>query len=545
MRELGGALLLSVALLVPALPGQTKTGGNPPQELSTDQKIVHLLNRFAFGPTPELLARVKQQGLEAWLEDQLADRVEPSQVLEARLAPAGSLGLTNLEILERYNRSLPPKPTAKQRREYNRDRNRPKQEVRDAVLYRAVYAPNQVREVAADFFRNHFNVTAEKGNCRFFTTTYERDVIRAEALGNFGRMLLASAKHPAMLIYLDNVLSRRPPSKHDLKVVARHVRQKTKSKRRAREAVDIAKQRGLNENYARELLELHTLGVDHYYTQKDVIEVARALTGWTVQMNRKKPIAFEFRKDMHCEGDKFFLGRRVAERKKDPVQEGEVILRRLIRHPGTAEFLAFKLCRHLVNDQPPEDLVKRIAFRFTQAGGDLPDVYRAIVKDPEFFRPRNYGAKFKRPFEFVVSALRATGAEVQNPRGIHLVLRELNEPIYACEDPTGYYDQAEAWRDPGVMAIRWGFAIRLATDRIPGVKLPPGYYDALARDAHPLEWKKILTARILPGGASAATSKAVEEAIYQHLRQHRRPDRGKLGPLILALLIGSPDFQRQ
>ncbi len=515
-------------------------------QLSDRDRAVHVLNRFGLGATSEAVDAVVAQGVDAWFAAQLADEVAPDPMLDARLAKLPALALDNLKTLNRYNRSVPPKATREERRKIERDRRVPREHLREGVMLNAIYAPNRIREAAADFFRQHFNVSARKAPQMYYVATYERDVIRGLALDYFGNMLRESAKHPAMLYYLDNALSRRPPTKHDLKVVARQVRQKTKSKRRARESVEIAKQRGLNENYARELLELHTLGVDNQYKQRDVVNVAKALTGWTVRVDRKKYVGFTFREDMHIEGPKTVLTTKFPAYKKDAVRQGEGILVMLARHPGTARFVAWKLCRHFVHDEPTDDMVERIAEVYRRTDGHLPEIYRAIYDDPEFFAARSVGSKFKRPFEFVVSAVRVVGADVTSTAGLRGSLREMSEPLYECEDPTGYYDQAEAWSDPGVMSYRWRFAIRLARNQVKGVKLPQDFFDRHLSEAEsPAGWKRAMVAAIVPGGVGARTSSALDEVIAAHLKKHKKPKRVELGRLLLALLLGSPEFQRQ
>jgi uncharacterized protein (DUF1800 family) len=471
-------------------------------------------------------------------------RIQEDKYLLKALATLESIDLPLGELIAKYNPRLPPKPTLKDRQRVNRLRNVPRRELRDAVLFRAVFGRRQILEVASDFFRNHLNVDINKGAVKYLATDYEREVIRAWALRDFGSMLIASAKHPAMLVYLDNALSRRPLSKAELGKVGRLTKRKTGSKERAVASIEIAKQRGLNENYARELLELHTLGVDNYYTQRDVIEVAKALTGWTVQVGSAKRPGFKFRPDMHCRGEKWFLGGSIRPDSKNPIAEGEEVIRRLLRHKGTARFLAWKLCRYFVDDDPPKQLVGRVASAFRRSKGNLATVYRAIYKDRLFFEPRFFQSKFKRPFEFLVSALRVTGARIKATNSLHSALKYLSEPIYECEDPTGYYDQAEAWRDPGVMAVRWQFAMNLARGRIPGVRIQDSFYEGLPQNI-PLAWKDHLAPRILPAGMGELTRSVLDQMVREYLTKNKRPKPRELGSLIVGLLLGSPEFQRQ
>ena len=528
---------LIVLLLATCAAAQDRT-------LTEDERVLHFLNRFTLGATPELVREVKQAGIRAWLDGQLAEKVEENRYLLKQLETLSSLGLTNRQVMKEYILPLGKDATLKQRQERNRLRNVPRQELRDSVVLRGVYARNHVREVASDFFRNHFTVAVDKGRVREYATEYEREVIRGRVFGSFGDMLLASAKSPAMLVYLDNVVSRRPPTKAELKKIEMRVRLQTKSKEAGLEAVDIAGQRGLNENFARELLELHTLGVDNYYTQRDVENVAMALTGWTVSSDKKLGHVFEFKPAMHCGGDKVFLNAHIARNKKNPEAEGDRILAALIRHKGTARHLSFKLCRFLVHDNPPAELVDRIAAVWTKSKGDLPTVYRAIVADAEFFAPRNYRAKFKRPFEFVVSALRATHAEIRHVQGIHRALAAMSENLYTCKDPTGYYDQAEAWQDPGAFAVRWKFANDLVLGRIPGVTVPAALYDGL-RHFKPGRWKEQLIRRLLPSGLTPRTEAILDAMITRYLEKNPEPRLAQLAPRIAGLILGSPEFQQQ
>ena len=380
-----------------------------------------------------------------------------------------TLTMSNLEIVEEYNPPIPPelslanRLTPQQRRERARLMSRryiPRGQLKDAVLLQAMLSDNQMRQTAADFWRNHFSVDVSKGAVRYYATTYERDVIQAGALGTFREMLNRQARHPAMLVFLDNFISRAAPDE-ELLAVGREAFESSRDYAMVLEAIDIARMRGLNENYARELMELHTLGVDNYYTQDDVIAVAEALTGWTVQQGRDSPIEFEFRRDMHNSASRRILRVPIPADPRNPENEGQQILDLLARHPGTADFISYKLCRHFVNDSPSERMVGRVADAFSHRNQtDLRETYRAILEDEEFFDPANYQSKFKRPFEYVVSALRVTDAEIVSTEGLQQALLTLNEPIYQCEDPTGFYDQADVWRDPGVMAARWQFRCR-------------------------------------------------------------------------------------
>jgi len=517
--------------------------------LSEEERVVHFLSRFTLGPTPALVQQVGEMGIEKWLDAQLASGREGPRTggEERRWESLESLAMTNREVLDNYVLRVNDSMTEEERKQRRRLRGVPARELRDSVLLRGVYSGAHVHEVLADFFRNHFCVAVDKGRVRYFASEYEREVLRPGAIGALGpfrEFLGATAKHPAMLEYLDNHVSRRPPTKAELKKIELKVRAATKSKEQGKEASDIAAQRGLNENYARELLELHTLGVDNYYTQDDVENVALALTGWSIQDKDAEPVTFLFRPEMHSTEDKKVLRKVIHKDRKEGVNEGEEMLDILARHRGTAHFIAWKLCRHFVNDDPDEKMVERIAKVFSHSKGDLPLVYRAIVADDEFFAPRNYRAKFKRPFEFVTSALRATGADVQGCRGLHRALKAMNEDVYLCDDPTGYYDQAEAWLDPGAFALRWKFARDLISGRIEDVSIPEELWsDVGSSDTE--DWIDNLSRRVLPGGVGARTRSVLDGMARRYFETHFRLQPQELCIDVLGVILGSPEFQEQ
>jgi uncharacterized protein (DUF1800 family) len=317
-------------------------------------------------------------------------------------------------------------------------------ELQQAKVLRAIYAERQLDEVMADFWLNHFNVFANKGPEKFLVGEYERDVIRPHAWGKFEDLLLATAKSPAMLFYLDNWLSADPEAKTLLRPRAR----------------------GLNENYAREIMELHTLGVDGGYTQKDVTEVARAFTGWTIAGLRRDQPRFVFNGRVHDRRDKVVLGHRI---RGGGIEEGEQIIHMLATHPATARFISLKLARRFVADDPPSALVDRAAATFQRTGGDIRAVVTTIVTSPEFFSPAVRGAKVKTPLELVASAVRASGAEVTNARALAQRIASMGMPLYQQQPPTGYKDTADAWVSTGTLLARMNFATDLAAGRVPGV----------------------------------------------------------------------------
>jgi uncharacterized protein (DUF1800 family) len=317
-----------------------------------------------------------------------------------------------------------------------------------------------------DFWFNHFNVFARKGQTGIYVGEYERDAIRPHVLGRFRDMLGATASHPAMLFYLDNWQS-----------VAPH----PGPARRVNGAQNKRHERGLNENYARELLELHTLGVDGGYTQDDIVQVARALTGWTIRRPGDGG-GFRFAPNLHDRGSKTLLGQKIPA--GGGIEDGERVLDVLAHHPSTAKNIAFKLAQRFVSDTPPQSLVERAAKRFQQSDGNLREVVRTIIRSPEFFAPGVRLAKVKTPFEFVASALRATGADVRTGHAITRTLGEMGMPLYMCQPPTGYDDTADTWVSSGALVTRINFAVALTRGQLRGIELASSpHIDALALGA--------------------------------------------------------------
>jgi len=363
---------------------------------------------------------------------------------------------------------------------------------------RSVYSQRQLYEIMVDFWSNHFNVFSAKGADRWLTTAYDRDTIRPHALGRFKDLLLATAQSPAMLFYLDNWLSASPNA-----VVARLAPNNPR--------------RGLNENYARELMELHTLGVEGGYTQKDVQEVARCFTGWTIRQPRSEG-TFHFEPRIHDTGEKLVLGNRIPP--GGGMEDGLRVIDLLSRHASTARFVSLKLARRFVADDPPPSLVNKAAEAFSNSAGDIPTVLRTLFDSPEFFSPAAYQGKVKKPLEFVASALRTTGADVQLSHQLLRYLGRMGEPLFLAQPPTGYPDVGAAWTSPDMLLTRMNFATDLIANRIPGsrVKLDAlGDKDAFAR-------------LIAPDALSTATRLALAEIE---------------GSQAIALLMAAPEFQRR
>ncbi|MBC7932274.1 MAG: DUF1800 domain-containing protein [Rubrivivax sp.] len=386
-------------------------------------------------------------------------------------------------------------------------------ELSSARVLRAVYSERQLQEVMVDFWTNHFNVFAQKGADRWFLTSYDRDVIRPNALGNFRELLEATAKSPAMLFYLDNFQSTDPNAGMNRARLRRQKndtggagqmrrgglfggRRMRNDEASARRQAELEKQqgqtaqqqprpqqrmkRGINENYARELMELHTLGVEGGYTQRDVQEVARAFTGWTIFAPRGMGIygedgensragTFIFNPRMHDDGEKTVLGQKISSR--GGVEDGRKVLDILVRQPATAKFVATKLCRKFVADEPSPALVARVADAFQKSDGDIKTTLRAIFSSPEFSSAETRRAKIKTPFELTVSAIRTLGAETEVRPALIQWIGRMGEPLYGYQAPTGYPDVAEYWVNTGALLERLNFSLALVSNRIPGVRV--------------------------------------------------------------------------
>ena len=382
-----------------------------------------------------------------------------------------------------------------------------------------MYSDRQLEEVLTDFWFNHFNVYAGKGLTRVFITEYEREAIRPHVFGHFRDLLGAIAKSPAMLFYLDNARSADPR-------FAKDVESRLGRRGRGSQAEQLRKNipTGINENYARELMELHTLGVDGGYTQQDVVNVARAFTGWTIAGPRKADAGrFVFNPRMHDTGEKVVLGHRI--KAGGGIEDGEQVLDILASHPSTATFIATALSRRFVADTPPPPVVERATAVFRQTGGDLRAVTRAILTSPEFFAPESYRAKVKTPFDFVVSALRATDADIRQPVPLERTMRELGMPLYFCQPPTGYKDTAEAWVNTGALINRMNFAVALAANTFRGVVVSDPLPDRNQPDA------EIAVDVFLNGDASNATRATIQ--------------RATTAAQVVALALGAPEFQRR
>ncbi len=516
-----------------------------PREQLPDQQVLQVLNRLAYGPRPGDVARVRAMGVDHWIALQLTPQRISDREADAAIARYHLLELPTSQIVAAYREAVQARRRMQlalkdddgrseqaarqaylranpQLRELQQQVQGPVNELLSAKLARAVLSERQLNEVMVNFWENHFSVYVGKGQTRNFLTAYDRDVIRPHALGRFRDLLGAVAHSPAMLFYLDNWESQADSTHSVLtangRIVSpeqrrrvlgmlgrartnqlpRRLRNLTPAERQ--QALRRAGKRGINENYARELMELHTLGVDGGYTQQDVIEVARCLTGWTIDMRTG---AFVFRPQMHDADAKLVLGHRIPAGGGE--EDGEKVLDILARSPATAHFIARKLVVHFVSDSAPPALVERAAQTFLRTDGDIREVVRTIVTSPEFFSNAAYRAKVKTPFEVVASGLRALGAEPDTTPRLAGLVALLGQPEFGRQTPDGWPDRADAWMNTGAILNRINFGLLLASGRIPGAAFANWpYADSLRHAPHAQQVDGVINA-ILGGQVSQVT----------------------------------------
>lgn len=452
----------------------------------TDIKILHLINRLSFGPTPGQVEQIQNIGIEAYLKSQLKpDSIPYPKVLIQKLKYLDTLPLTpgglmiELQRLEQQGKELKLEPKS-MRMIRGRFEQKIFLQASKGRLLRTLESPRHLEEVMVNFWYNHFNVFGLQGLNRLYFSSYEQHAIRPYALGKFRELLGATAHHPAMLIYLDNWQSHREK---------------------------------INENYARELLELHTLGVDGGYSQDDIIALAKIFTGWGLPPNpqrTKDDDGFFFDEKRHESGDKAFLGQII---KNNGVAEGEAALDILATHPSTAKHISYKLAQTFVLDEPSESLVEVLAARFLDSGGDISQVLNTLFSSSDFWQPEVYNTKFKNPYHFVASAMRAIGNEVDNFRPINGILDQLGMPLYGCVTPDGYKNTKEAWLNSDTMIRRSSLAVPLS--------------GGLLGRGEPISAEGLMAT--LGNNFSAQTRAVVEKS---------SPD------LRAALIFGSPEFMR-
>lgn len=478
-------------------------------------------------------------------------------------------------------------------------------ELHASRILRAVYSERQLQEVMVDFWTNHFNVFAGKGADRWLLISYDRDTIRPNAMGKFSDLLTATAKSPAMLFYLDNFQSVSPNAQTAFGPGQRRQRnrrlglmmggqanpQDGEMQRNARPANPQRQRRGINENYARELMELHALGVDGGYAQKDVQEIARCFTGWTIyaprgggaaagallgQAMRREPGTFFFNPRVHDEGEKLVLGHKIPA--GGGIKDGLMVLDILANHPSTAKFIATKLARYFVSDSPSPALVDRVAAAFTKSKGDIRETLRAIVTSPEFNSPEAYRAKIKRPFELTISAIRSLGAETNGGPQLHQWIARMGEPLYGYQTPNGYSDLAEGWVNTGGLLERMNFGLALASNRIPGTRVNLDRFWANTGERQSLDKAQMMDrflGLIVAGEISPKTRETLLKQLDEQLvlapapkpaasmesdnssgammidrprrRQLAQAEANITDPVtkMVGLILGSPEFQRQ
>src|SRR5271165_2628056 len=434
-------------------------------------------------------------------------------------------------------------------------------EVQSAKLLRAVYSDRQLEEVLTDFWFNHFNVFIGKGADPYLVTAYERDVIRPHVLGKFKDLLVATAKSPAMLFYLDNWQSEGPDSEAARGVPAHGpnanappwrrgvmfpVPRPPQSRQQPNPQNNQQKRSsGLNENYARELMELHTLGVNGGYTQQDVTQVARVFTGWTIEQPNQGG-GFTYKPRLHEPGEKAVLGHKIKESGEN---EGMQVLEMLAHHPSTARFVSTELAQRFVSDDPPKSLIDAMAKTFLKTDGDIRAVLETMFRAPEFWAPEAYRARVKTPFEFVVSSLRATQADVIDLQPLLGMLNKMGMPLYGMQPPTGYSTKADVWVNSAALLDRMNFALALATNRLPGTSfnLAQLLNGAPGTDTDPYQVQLKLEQTLIAGDISKQTHQTIEEHIAgpEAMAQFEGPSHPTNVNVIAGLLLGSPEFQRK
>jgi uncharacterized protein (DUF1800 family) len=605
---------------------------------TAERQIIHLLNRIGYGPRPGDIERVNRIGLDKYIDQQLHPETTADMATEARLRGLESLQMTIAELSEKYPergqvaRQLGLRRPAGAMQDANpaesslshntpqvgnSDASRMQQDEHQQILayyaehglnppqkilqelqaqkvIRAVYSQRQLLEVMTDFWFNHFNVFWGKGDDKWLTTDFEMQAIRPYAMGKFQDLLLATAKSPAMLVYLDNFLSSSPDAKRPDRTGQNELFSRREQgfapfrglssdqpedplgrtggfrremldadQPRQMVAKDPPKRRpGINENYARELMELHTMGVDGGYTQKDVQEVARCFTGWTIERPRRGG-RFVFRAWMHDTGEKLVLAHKIPA--GGGIEDGEAVINILAHHSSTARFISTKLVRRFVSDNPPPALVDRVARRYTQTDGDIREMLRTIFTSAEFYAPEAYRAKIKSPFELAASAIRALDGDTDGSPGLAQFVTKMGQALYRYQPPTGFPDRAEQWVNTGALLERLNFALALSTNRIPGTAVDPAR--AMA-GIDPVQWERLLARAIdllLHGDVSAQTRAILDRQSRENLPvlgalngeagTHAETSEATLGSAapaavpqvarVVGLVLGSPEFQRR
>jgi uncharacterized protein (DUF1800 family) len=481
------------------------------KSVAVDPKILHVLNRLSYGIRPGDIDRVKSIGVDRYIQQQLEPETigEPAALTD-RLAKLDTINLSPAELFQQYNPNRQQVTGQQLTPEIKKVQQKQAKQIiaqsTQAKLMRSIYSDRQLQEVMVDFWYNHFNVYSEKGLNKLWVGAYEREAIRPYALGKFRDLLGATARHPAMLIYLDNWRNTAPNFNRKQ-----------------------GRPQGLNENYARELMELHTLGVDGGYKQDDVIALAKIFTGWGFkQPGQAVPdgYTFQFNKNRHDFGNKIFLGRDIN---GTGIEEGDRALDILAKHPSTARQISYKLAQYFIADNPPKSAIDRLSKRFVATDGNIKLVLETLFKSPEFWNSKYYGAKFKTPYQYAISSIRSTGLEVNNVKSLTDFLSQSGMAIYGCPTPNGYKNTQDAWLNPDSMTRRLNFATNLGGGRLsliapqlttPKPLIPPTYT--------PLDSTQLFTT--LGNNFSTKTQQAIASST---------PD------IRAALILGSPEFMKR
>jgi uncharacterized protein (DUF1800 family) len=570
-------------------------GNLPITVLTADESTLHALNRLGYGPRPGDIERIRKMGLEKWVEQQLHPDSMSDSELDERLQKYPTIMMSSTRLLDEFpppNQAVKKEGITKaefkdQQQEKRRDAvdqikktgndnlDRAQQQLAKMVgpdriiaelsmakLDRAVYSKRQLEAVMEDFWFNHFNIFANKGVDKWLVTSHVRDTIRPHTMGKFQDLLVATAKSPAMLFYLDNWLSADPASfqRMQSEIAQRRARYQgifgggaepaprtfpaRSNAPQPNRAAPKKEERGLNENYGREVMELHTVGVDAGYTQQDVIAMAECLTGWTVHEPRKDP-EFFFDERIHAQGKKIVMGRTFD---YGGMKDAEEALKFLANHPSTGIFLSRELARHFVSDNPPQSLIDRMADNFAETGGDIRSLLKTMIYSPEFWSKEAYRAKVKTPFELVASTARALEADVVVGLPLAQWVGRMGEPLYLCQPPTGYSDKAETWVNTGALLNRLNFALAFASDKMAGATVNlKGLLGADAlREPNAALGRSIEL--FLGGQVSPTTRQTLESRLSDpQILQARLDDPMKQvnEGLVAGLVLGAPEFQRR
>jgi len=587
--------IFAALVIAPAL-----AGAQTPTTLLPEQQAQHVLNRLAYGPRPGEIAKVRAMGVDKWISAQLRpEKIDDAETVNL-LKRYRTLD-TPTETIERAFREAQQRRRQEQRMAAMADsaagrtaapqqqpqpgqgnpavarelQNRVIADLTSSKIARAASSERQLYEMMVDFWENHFSVFVGKGQTRIYLLEYDRDVIRPRAMGKFRDLLGAVAHSPAMLFYLDNAQSRAD-STHRVLQVAGRGRLAPGQRPGAgfpppnpqMNPAARPPRRGLNENYARELMELHTLGVDGGYTQQDVIEVARALTGWSINPQAG---SFFFNPTWHDADPKTVLGVRLAANRG--IEDGEQVLDIVARHPSTAKHIATKLARRFISDDPPQAVIDRCAAVFTNSDGDIRETLGCVVKSPEFMSPAAYRAKVKTPFEVVVSSIRATQSQLDLRPGAPQSVAYLGQQIFGRQTPDGWPDVAREWMNAGAILNRINFGLALAGDRVPGVVTGVVPELEAVRDAE-RERQVDVVVRVFFGGqvssetremlisgenpfasranSDSGTTMQASNQMAPNGGNGRRPGQPDMSAVrltgldqIIGLALGAPEFQRR